>query len=46
MAKTRRIKYKKKQPLGRIPTAPGTIVHKDKSKYTRRRKHKNEDTGW
>ena len=26
----------------RIPTAKATVWHKDKSKYSRKRKHKNE----
>jgi len=37
----KKIVYKEKPAMGRIPTAPkGTIFFKDKSKYSRRKKHK------
>lgn len=42
MAK-KKIKHDDKQPAGRIPTAPGTIWHKDKSKYNRKEKYGRAD---
>lgn len=37
----KKIVYKERPAMGRIPTAPkGTVFFKDKSKYTRRKKHK------
>jgi hypothetical protein len=32
----------KQKKVSRIPTAPPTEFHKDKSKYSRRKKHKNK----
>lgn len=42
MAK-RKIKHKPKQPAGRIPTAPPTRWHDDKSKYNRRKEKNTYD---
>ena len=46
--KLRRKKRKKemesKKRLGRIPVAPPTQEHKDKSKYSRKKKHKENHT--
>ena len=39
MARKKKKKYQEKQPAGRIPTAPGTRWHEDKSKYKRKPKH-------
>ena len=42
----RRKKHKKeknaKRRLGRIPVAPPTQAHKDESKYSRKKKHKED----
>ena len=33
---------KEKKKIGRIPVAPPTQEHKDKSKYSRKKKHKED----
>jgi len=33
---------KEKRKIGRIPVAPPTQEHKDKSKYSRKKKHKED----
>jgi len=41
----KRVARKKRKGLGkyRIPTAPGMRVHKDKSKYNRKKKHSHRE---
>jgi hypothetical protein len=40
----KKIVFKEKPAMGRIPTAPkGTVFFKDKSKYSRKKKHQESN---
>jgi hypothetical protein len=40
----KKLKFRERPPMGRIPLPPPNQAHTDKSKYNRKRKHRRDES--